>query len=64
MKAYHEAGTFWIGSKNAFLNEMPFVSEDSIPYFIEHWRVQDIDYPDDWERAELLFEVLKKRNIL
>jgi len=63
-KAYHEAGTFWIGSKNAFLSEMPFVSEDSLPYFIEHWRVQDIDYPEDWERAELLFEILKKRGML
>lgn len=63
-KAYHEAGTFWIGSTESFRNEMPFVSEDSLPYFIESWRVQDIDYPEDWERAELLFEILKKRKIL
>ena len=64
IKAYHEAGTFWIGSTESFRKEMPFVSEDSLPYFIEPWRVQDIDYPEDWERAELLFEVLKKRKIL
>ena len=58
-KTYHETGTFWIGHRDAYVDEKPFISSESKPYFIESWRVQDIDYPDDWVRAELMYKALK-----
>lgn len=60
-KVYHEAGTFWFGSPKAYLDELPFVSEISVPYMIPNYLVQDIDTLEDWARAELLFELLQGR---
>ena len=35
--------------------------EDSIPFLIPNWRVQDIDEEDDWERAEMLQQILERK---
>ena len=32
-----------------------------MPILIPNWRVQDIDEEDDWERAEILHEILEKK---
>jgi N-acylneuraminate cytidylyltransferase len=58
---YHDAGQFyfahaktWVEERNMLINtrgiELP------------SWRVQDIDTPEDWDRAEILYEIIKSRN--
>lgn len=58
--AYQDAGQFYWGSAKAYLNEKFFFSTDSIAYLLPRYMVQDIDTPEDWRRAELMYEVLKK----
>jgi N-acylneuraminate cytidylyltransferase len=50
--AYHDAGQFYWGREEAWLNGKIFFSNESKPILIPRWRVQDIDTPSDWERAE------------
>lgn len=52
-KAYYDAGQFYWGKKNAWLNN-PHI-HSGIGYTIPNWRVVDIDTPDDWQRAEIIF---------
>ena len=58
--AYHDAGQFYWGRCAAFLHELPLFSELSTPVLLPRYRVQDIDMPEDWKRAELMFEVLRE----
>jgi pseudaminic acid cytidylyltransferase len=53
--AYHDAGQFYWGRPKAWLRARNLF-ESSMPLLLPRWRVQDIDTPDDWIRAELLFE--------
>lgn len=50
--AYHDAGQFYWGKEDAWLKGKIFFSNESKPILIPRWRVQDIDTPSDWERAE------------
>lgn len=59
-KAYHDAGQFYWGRTQAFLNEVPTFSQASVPIILPTYRVQDIDTPDDWMRAEILFRALQE----
>lgn len=54
--AWHDAGQFYWGTANAFRKHDGFYSARSTPVFIPLHRVQDIDTPDDWYRAELMFQ--------
>jgi len=56
--AFHDAGQFYWGSSNAWLEKKLIFSRDAIPYILPRHRVQDIDTPEDWERAELMFRAL------
>jgi pseudaminic acid cytidylyltransferase len=56
--AYHDAGQFYWGKAEAWLNQSPVYDLNSIPIVIPHYRVQDIDTPEDWIRAELLAKAL------
>jgi pseudaminic acid cytidylyltransferase len=55
--AWHDAGQFYWGKAKAWLAGLPLFSECSTPLALPRHRVQDIDTPDDWARAELMFEV-------
>ncbi|HIG41530.1 MAG: pseudaminic acid cytidylyltransferase [bacterium] len=57
-EAYHDAGQFYWGKTSAWLSEKPMFSDDSIPIVLPRHRVQDIDTPEDWRRAELMFKAL------
>lgn len=57
-KAYHDAGQFYWGTYDAYTEGVPFFSANSVPVVLPNYRVQDIDTPDDWKRAELLKEIL------
>lgn len=56
-KAYHDAGQFYWGTASAFLHKVPIFSDTSKPVILPITQVQDIDTPDDWNLAELLFKV-------
>ena len=61
-EAWHDAGQFYWGNSESWLKKKPIFSTNSMPIIIPSYRVQDIDTPDDWDRAKLLFEVLKYNN--
>lgn len=53
--AWHDAGQFYWGRTEAFLEHKKVFAPHSIPVMLPHYLVQDIDTPDDWQRAELLY---------
>jgi pseudaminic acid cytidylyltransferase len=57
-EAFHDAAQFWWGRAGAWMNEIPVYSKASIPLRIPRYRVQDIDTPEDWLRAEVIFRLL------
>lgn len=61
--AYHDAGQFYWGMASAFLAGIPLFSSESVPFVLPHYQVQDIDTPDDWKRAEYMFQVLQKEGL-
>lgn len=58
-EAYHDAGQFYWGKTSAFLAEKMIFSESATPYLLPRYRVQDIDTAEDWDRAELMYKILK-----
>lgn len=58
IKAWHDAGQFYWGKAQAWLNECVLFSNKSAPITLPRYRVQDIDTMEDWKRAELLFNVI------
>lgn len=63
-EAYQDAGQFYWGSGESYLSGKIFFSNDSKPHVIPRYRVQDIDTPEDWMRAEIMWRVLKEANLL
>jgi pseudaminic acid cytidylyltransferase len=59
-EAYQDAGQFYWGSAESYNNEKIFFSNDSMAYVLPRHMVQDIDTLEDWRRAELMYESLKK----
>ena len=58
-EAYHDAGQFYWGTKEAWLTEKVIFGPESTPVILPRHRVQDIDTPEDWKRAELLFKAMQ-----
>lgn len=59
-EAYQDAGQFYWGDASNYMNEKIFFSTDSMAYVLPRHMVQDIDTPEDWKRAELMFQALKQ----
>jgi N-acylneuraminate cytidylyltransferase len=57
-ETYHDAGQFYWGTVQAFLQEQPIFSPGSAAIVLPRYRVQDIDTLEDWHRAELLWQVI------
>lgn len=57
--ALHDAGQFYWGRPDAWLADKCIYDKHSIPVMIPRWRVQDIDTLDDWNRAEIIFKLLR-----
>jgi pseudaminic acid cytidylyltransferase len=55
-EAYHDAGQFYWGRAEAWLEERMIFGPASVPVLLPRHRVQDIDTPEDWERAEWMFK--------
>lgn len=55
-ESYHDAGQFYWGTAKAFLNDEVLFSNVSMPFVLPRHLVQDIDTPEDWVRAELMYK--------
>jgi N-acylneuraminate cytidylyltransferase len=58
-EALHDAGQFYWGRPQAWLDGSDMFGTSSTVVTIPRWRVQDIDTPDDWERAQVLWRLLQ-----
>lgn len=56
--AFHDAGQFYWGRPDAWLQNKCVFDRHSVIIPIPRWRVQDIDVPEDWFRAEIIFRLL------
>ncbi len=61
-EAYHDAGQFYWERVGHESREVMFGS-DSIPILLPRYLVQDIDTPEDWKRAEILYKVIHEDTI-
>lgn len=62
-EAYHDAGQFYWGKATAWLEAKPFFTSHSVPVILPRYRVQDIDTPEDWIRAEWLFSSMHSKTV-
>jgi N-acylneuraminate cytidylyltransferase len=62
-RALHDAAQFYWGRPSAWLEKKRAFDRWSVPVLIPRWRVQDIDEPDDWVRAELMFSHLRGHRV-
>jgi len=60
-EAYHDAGQFYWGKPQAFLDNVSMFSEKSIPVVLPKKIVQDIDTLEDWHRAESMYKVTEEK---
>lgn len=58
-EAYHDAGQFYWGRAEAWLEGKMIFSSAAAPVMLPRHRVQDIDTPEDWMRAEWMFKALQ-----
>lgn len=58
-EAWHDAGQFYWGRAEAWLQGKMIFGSDSAPIRLPRHRVQDIDTPEDWDRAEWLFKAMQ-----
>lgn len=56
-EGYHDAGQFYWGTLTAWTGKTGIYSSHPIPLVIPRYRVQDIDTLEDWDRAEMLFQI-------
>jgi len=59
-EAYHDVGQFYWGQRDAWANGHNLMGPNAAPLIIERYRAQDIDTPEDWKRAEIMFQVIEQ----
>ena len=57
---WHDAGQFYWGRAAAWLAEKPIFNSRAYAVGLPRYRVQDIDTPEDWQRAEVLYRLLQQ----
>lgn len=58
-EAWHDAGQFYWGTAQAWIEELMMFTPASAPVRLPRHLVQDIDTAEDWRRAELMFRALQ-----
>lgn len=56
-EALHDAGQFYFGRPQAWLQGLPVFGPTSAIVRLPRWRVQDIDTEEDWQMAERLMQL-------
>lgn len=62
--SYHDAGQFYFGRKDAWLTHDGIFETSAALMELPSYRVQDIDDEQDWQRAELMHELLEKQQLI
>lgn len=62
-EAWHDAGQFYWGTAEAWVEERFLHGEGSVGVPLPRYRVQDIDTQEDWDRAEWLFRAMRGRAV-
>ncbi|PIR26662.1 MAG: pseudaminic acid cytidylyltransferase [Deltaproteobacteria bacterium CG_4_10_14_0_2_um_filter_43_8] len=57
--ALHDAGQFYWGRPSVWREKKTIFAPHSTPVLLPRWRVQDIDTPEDWDRAQMMWKVLQ-----
>lgn len=60
--AYYDVGQFYWGKSSSWLKQSD-IHSNCASVVIPEWRVVDIDTPEDWERAEILFTLLSEKKL-
>jgi pseudaminic acid cytidylyltransferase len=60
--AYHDVGQFYWGTRSAWLEKKDIWSHKIMPIIIPRHLAQDIDTPEDWRYAEIMYQVLDTVN--
>jgi N-acylneuraminate cytidylyltransferase len=60
-EAWHDAGQFYWGHAAAWLAQKPLFTHQATVVRLPRHRVQDIDTPEDWTRAEWMFKALQQQ---
>lgn len=58
-EAYHDAGQFYWGTAEAFIAKKAIFGTRSKAVLLPRKRVQDIDTPEDWDLAEMLYRAIE-----
>lgn len=58
-EAFHDAGQFYWGQADAWLQEEMIFGKGAAPIILPRHLVQDIDTPEDWLRAEWMFKAMQ-----
>jgi len=57
---FHDAGQFYWGRAQAYLDGVAPHFSAAVPIILPRHLVQDIDTPEDWRRAELMYQALRE----
>jgi pseudaminic acid cytidylyltransferase len=60
--AFHDAGQFYFGRRESWLEGRPLFGPRSKMLELPRYRVQDIDTPEDWARAEMIFRLQEQQD--
>jgi pseudaminic acid cytidylyltransferase len=59
-EAYQDAGQFYWKNLTKETTDITF-GQGSIPIILPRYLVQDIDTPEDWQQAELMYQLIQQR---
>ena len=60
--AFHDAAQFYIAKTNTWL-EKENIFDDGVPLLIQKWKSIDIDTYEDWEMAEIIYDLKVNKKI-
>lgn len=58
---FHDAGQFYFALAQTWKRQLPML-QNTRGIELPSWRVQDIDTWEDWERAEILYDILNSKS--
>ncbi len=61
-EAFHDAGQFYWLHVEKYMKAPALYAPDAVPVILPRHLVQDIDTPEDWERAELMFQAMQNKS--
>lgn len=57
---YYDAGQFYFAKMQEYLAGLSMHSTRTYPYILPRYLAQDIDTPEDWQQAELMYRLVKQ----